>query len=127
MKEYLFYIKNNSDAKKELSPEEHLAFIQKCELYITDLMNQELLIAAQPLVREGVLLSKSNGPWELTPLRVDQECQVGYYHIRATSIDQAIAIAKKNPEFDYVPSASIEIHEIKTKETETNFVYPKGI
>jgi hypothetical protein len=33
-------------------------------------------------------------------------------------------IAKENPEFAYVPSATIEIRPIKTKEEETAFVYP---
>jgi len=50
--------------------------------------------------------------------------QVGYYHILAGDLDEAITIAKENPEFEYVPSASIEVRPIKTKEAETGFVYP---
>jgi hypothetical protein len=38
---------------------------------------------------------------------------------------QATEIAKQNPEFAFVSSATIEIRPIKTKEVETNFVYPK--
>jgi len=34
-------------------------------------------------------------------------------------------MAKENPEFEYVPSASIEIRPVKTKEDQTKFVYPK--
>ena len=52
------------------------------------------------------------------------ETQVGYYHIRANDIQEAIKIAKNNPEFEYVPSATIEVRPIKTKEVETGFVYP---
>jgi hypothetical protein len=52
---------------------------------------------------------------------------VGYYHIRAENIDEAVAIAKDNPEFAWVPSASIEIKQVKTKESATGFVYPTGI
>lgn len=125
MKEYLFYIKNESDAKKALSCEEHFAFIKKCEVYITNLKNKNQLIAAQPLIREGILLSKERSNWKIKHLDIDKETQVGYYHIYADSINEALEIAKQNPEFEYVPSASIEIHEIKTKETETNFIYPK--
>jgi hypothetical protein len=39
-------------------------------------------------------------------------------------MQEAINIAKENPEFEYVPSASIEVRPIKTKESETGFVYP---
>jgi hypothetical protein len=54
-----------------------------------------------------------------------QEVQVGYYHIRANDMDDAVAIAKNNPEFEYVPSASIEVTAVKVKEEATDFVYPK--
>lgn len=52
--------------------------------------------------------------------------QVGYYHIFANDIDEAIRMAKDNPEFEYVASASIEVRPVKTKEIETGFVYPKS-
>jgi len=50
----------------------------------------------------------------------------GYYHLQAADLDEAIAIAKRNPEFDYNPTASIEVRQIKKKEEATGFVYPKG-
>jgi len=49
---------------------------------------------------------------------------VAYFHILATNIDEAIQIAKDNPEFAYIPSATIEVRPIKTKEIETGFIYP---
>jgi len=39
-------------------------------------------------------------------------------------MNEAIEIAKENPEFEYVPSASIEVRPIKMKEEQANFVYP---
>gem|GEM_PF-2480677 len=50
--------------------------------------------------------------------------QVGYYHILANDLDDAIRIAMEYPEFEYVPSASIEVRPIKAREIETGFVYP---
>ncbi|HEY2720428.1 MAG TPA: hypothetical protein VGI82_01800 [Chitinophagaceae bacterium] len=44
----------------------------------------------------------------------------------ANDIDEAIAIVKKNPEFEYVPSASIEVKSIKMREEKTKFVYPNS-
>jgi hypothetical protein len=125
MKEYMFYIRNAGDAKAALSSEEHLAFIKKCEVYIGLLKAEGKLIAAQPMVREGFVISKSSGSWSEVAVDPGKEVQVGYYHIRANDMDDAIAIAKANPEFEYVPSASIEVRPIKTKEGKTNFVYPK--
>jgi len=35
-------------------------------------------------------------------------------------------MAKDNPEFEFVPSASIEVRPIKMKEEQINFVYPNS-
>ena len=124
MKEFMFYIRNEKDAKKSLTPDQHLAFIKKCESYIGILKSENKLIAAQPIVREGVVLKKSESGWTEKDIKTDTETQVGYYHILADDIDEAIKIAKNNPEFEYVPSATIEVRPVKTKESETGFVYP---
>jgi hypothetical protein len=124
-KEYMFYIRNAGDAKLALPAEEHLAFIKKCEVYIGKLKKEGRLIAAQPLVREGAIVTKSGKNWNLRPVDPEKEVQVGYYHIMANDLTEAIEMAKDNPEFEYVPSASIEIRPIKTKEEKTQFVYPK--
>lgn len=126
MKEFMFYIRNKKDAKNSLSPDEHLAFIKQCEVYIGALKSKNMLVAAQPLIREGVVISKVNDKWAERDISGDTEVQVGYYHILANDINEAINIAKDNPEFAYVPSASIEVRPIKTKEKETGFVYPKN-
>ena len=125
MKEFMFYIRNKKDAKESLTPEQHLVFIKKCEVYIGSLKSENKLISAQPLIREGIVIRKDNKEWLENNIVNDQEMQVGYYHIQANNLEEAIKIAKDNPEFEYVPSASIEIRPIKTKENETGFVYPK--
>jgi hypothetical protein len=125
-KEFMLYVRNAGDAKAALTPEQHLSFVKECEVYIGELKANGNLIAAQPIVREGITLSKMGNGWQSIPIDPQKEVQVGYYHISAANIDEAIAIAKQNPEFNYVPSASIEVRPIKTKEEKTNFVYPKG-
>jgi len=126
MKEFMFYIRNEKDAKNSLTAEQHLVFIKKCEIYIGILKSENKLIAAQPLIREGVVISKKDGNWTEKNIENDIEVQVGYYHILANDMEEAIKIAKDNPEFEYVPSASIEVRPVKTKESETGFVYPKA-
>ena len=124
MKEFMFYIRNEKDAKNSLTPEMHLAFVKKCEHYIGILKKEGRLIASQPIVREGVVLKKSKDGWIESDIATDPETQVGYYHILANDLNDAIRMAKDNPEFEYVPSASIEVRPIKTKENETGFMYP---
>ncbi|MFV8327358.1 hypothetical protein [Flavobacterium sp. ZS1P14] len=82
-------------------------------------------LAAQPLIHEGIIIKKSNNDWIEKDITTDEEIQVGYYHILANDIQEAIKIAKDNPEFKYVESATIEVRPIKTTESETGFVYPK--
>jgi len=124
MKEFMFYIRNEKDAKKSLTEEQHLAFIKQCESYIGILKSENKLIAAQPIVREGVVIKKSDTGWIEKDIANDKETQVGYYHILASDFEEAVKIAKDNPEFKYVASASIEVRPVKTKEVETGFVYP---
>jgi hypothetical protein len=123
--EFMLYIRNAGDAKASLSAEAHLNFIKQCEGYIGNLKSQGKLIAAQPLVREGCIISKLNDEWATAPIDPTKEVQVGYYHIIANNMEDAIEITKQNPEFAFVPSATIEIRPVKTKEAETNFIYPK--
>lgn len=126
MKEFMLYIRNAGDAKAALTHEQHDAFIQKCEVYIGRLKSANKLIAAQPLIREGFVVSKINNDWTAIAIDPSKEVQVGYYHIRANDLEEAIAMAKENPEFEFVPSASIEVRPVKMKEEKTGFLYPNG-
>src|ERR1051325_6437992 len=112
MKEFMFYIRNAGDAKQALTPDQHLAFIRKCEVYINLLKAEDKLIAAQPLVREGFLVAKDVNGWTINAVDPTKEVQVGYYHIRAKDTNDAIEIAKQNPEFEFVASASIEVRPV---------------
>lgn len=125
MKEYMLLIRNVGDAKAGLSPNEHYNFVKACESYISELKNKQQLIAAQPLAREGFVIGKSNADWKEVSINTQEEVQVGYYHILAKDMDEAVDIAKLNPEFEYVNTASIEVRPIKTMEQSTQFIYPK--
>ena len=108
-----------------LTPEKRLELVKKCEVYIGDLKKKGKLIAAQPLIREGKIISGTPTAWKENPIDEKKEIQVGYYHILADNIDDAIAIAKGNPEFEYTPTAKVEVRPIKAQEEKTGFVYPK--
>lgn len=122
--EFMLHIRNRGDAKASLSPDKHLMFVKACERYIQQLQSAGQLISAQPLLREGCIISKLDDGWAQHNVAPEEEIQVGYYHILANNLNEAIEIARRNPEFEYVPTASIEVRPIKMKEEETGFIYP---
>ena len=123
MKEYMFYIRNDGS---KLSSEDEKKFLKQCEIYIEELKKQGKLISAQPLGKEGKIISRVDNVWKEESYNESEDTDAGYYHIRAVDLDDAIVLAKQNPEFMYRSSAKIEIHSIKTEEKTTGYVYPKG-
>lgn len=124
MKEFMLLIRNQRDHQASWSPERQCEFVEQCTNYIADLTKQGKLISAQPLVREGSMVSGSKGAWDIGSYSESKEVIVGYYHVRAADIDEAISIAKRNPEFKYGPTARIEVRPIKMKEESTQYTYP---
>ncbi len=121
MKEFMLYIRNDGSV---LPSDKEQEFLKKCEVYIEDLKKQGKLIGAQPLGEEGRIISNKRGVWKEAPYNESKEINAGYYHIRAKDLEDAVAIAKRNPEFTYRPGAKIEIRSIKTDEESTGYVYP---
>lgn len=125
MKEYMLLIRNHVDHQAKWSPERHQQFVKKCMDYISELKKEGKLKSAQPLIREGRMISGSQGAWKDGPFNESKEVIVGYYHILAKDMDDAAAIAKRNPEFEYSTTARIEVRPIKMKEEGTGFIYPE--
>jgi hypothetical protein len=126
MKEFMLLIRNRIDSKKTFSPERDQAFLKACEVYIERLNKNGNLKKAQPMIREGKMVSNAGGVWQEGPFNESEEVIVGYYHILAKDLNDAIAIAKGNPEFEYTATARIEVRPLKTKEETTAYIYPKG-
>ncbi|MFZ1081858.1 MAG: YciI family protein [Candidatus Kryptoniota bacterium] len=125
MKEFMLLIRNEIDHQENWPPEQHRQFLKKCEEYIGSLTKEGKLKSAQPLVREGKIISSQKGMWDDKPFNESKEVIVGYYHVLAADMDEAITIAKRNPEFEYGTTARIEVRPIKMKEESTGFVYSK--
>ena len=124
MNEFMFLIRNRNDHRANLSPEQHQLFLKKCEAYITQLKEKGQLIAAQPIERQGKIIYKYGGEFKSMAFDELREIWVGYYHILANDLQEAIAIAKENPEFEFGANATIEVRPVKTREESTGFLYP---
>jgi len=124
MKQFMFFIRKQSDSELTLSPERHQQFLKGCETYIAKLKKEGKLISAQPIEREGNIISRKDNVWKDVSFSETKEVIGGYYHILAEDLSEAIALAKANPEFEYNPDTRIEVRPIKMKEDTTGFVYP---
>ena len=121
----MLLIRNEIDHQSQWPAERHQQFLQKCEKYIGALTAEGKLKSAQPMVREGTMISGSKGAWKEGPFNDTKEVIVRYYHILAADLAEAVAIAKGNPEFEFGATARVEVRPVKMKEKKTGFVYPK--
>ncbi len=124
MKEYMFRILNDAEHDLNWPAGKRSQFLKAIEDYIGRLKQSGNLIASQPMAREGIMLSGRQGSWTTEPLASTGNVQVGYYHVKANNLDEAVELAKQNPEFSFFGSASIEIREIRTEEEDSGFMYP---
>jgi hypothetical protein len=125
MKEFMLLIRNDGDGKAALSPEQQQQFLNACMVYIENLKKNGNLKSAQPLLREGKMISGATGAFKDGPYNESQETIVGYYLILAKDMNEAISLAKGNPEFAFVKGAKIEVRPVKMVEESTSYVYPK--
>ena len=126
MKEFMLLIRNEANSKTNFPEEDHRVFLKACEGYIEKLSRNGNMISAQPLVREGVMVSGIPTAFNEGDYTNSQEVIVGYYHILAKDLSDAVAIAKENPEFAYTTTARVEVRPIKMKEETTAYKYPGG-
>jgi hypothetical protein len=122
--EFMLLVRNRHDRFASFSSEKNDEFLDACKVYVEMLKKDGKLKAAQPLVREGRMISGSKGNWQDGPFAEGDEVIVGYYHVLATDLAEAIEIARGNPEFAYTSTARVEVRPIKTVEQSNQFVYP---
>ena len=112
MKEFMIFIKTKGDHLEGLSPEQQQAHVQKIGNYIGGLMESGKLKDAQPLEMEGAIIHGNKGVFKDGPFNESKEVIVGYFHILAENMEEAIEIAKANPMFEDA-EGTIEVREIK--------------
>jgi len=124
MKEFMFIIRNKITHQDSWSREYFDEFLASCQFYIEGIKKDGKLISAQPFLKEGRIISGTVDNFKESTFNETDEIQVGYYHIRAENLDEAVEIAKRNPEFSFSSTTRIEVRPIKTKEDSTAYNYP---
>jgi hypothetical protein len=124
MREFMFFIRKANNNSVTMPADKHQEFLKACETYIGELKQEGKLLSAQPIVWEGKIIAGKGDTWKEAPINESGETIGGYYHILAADLDEAIKIAKANPEFQYNEGTRIEVRPLKMKETTTGFVYP---
>ncbi|WP_074407628.1 MULTISPECIES: YciI family protein [Aquimarina] len=115
MQEFMIFIKTKGDHLEGLSPEQQQAHVQKIGLYIGGLMEAGKLKGAQPLEMKGAIIHGNKGVFKDGPFNESKEVIVGYFHIVAKNLEEAIEIAKANPMFEDA-EGTIEVRAIKQME-----------
>ena len=100
MNEFMLFIKATGNPIGNLPKEKQEAHIKKVGGYIQDLVTQGKMKNAQPLIPSGVMLSNVDGSFTDQPINEDKEMIVGFYHIQAENLNEAIKIGKSDPRFD---------------------------
>ena len=115
MKEFMLFVKTKGDHLEGLSPEQQQAHVQKIGHYIEGLMQAGKLKGAQPLDMDGAIIHGTKGGFKDGPFNESKEVIVGYFHILANNLQEAIEIAKANPIFEEV-EGTVEVRPIKEME-----------
>ena len=101
----MLLVKTEGDHLTDMSPEEQQKHVAKIGNYIGRLMQEGKLKGAQPLEMAGAIVQGNNGSFKDGPYSESKEVIVGYFHILAKDLDEAIEIAKANPVFEAGPQA----------------------
>ncbi len=99
--EYLLLFRGNA-WYNSLSPEELQKAMGDFKAWFDRLTEQGILKAAQPLVREGKIVSGKQGRVVADgPFVESKEAIGGYFLLAVNSLDEAVAVAKTCPSLEY--------------------------
>lgn len=111
MNEFMLFIKATGNPVGNLPKEKQDAHVQKVGGYIQNLVSQDKLKDAQPLVASGISISNASGDFVQKAINEEEEMIVGYYNIVAKDLAEATEIAKADPRFEDGPW-KMEIRQI---------------
>jgi hypothetical protein len=108
--EYLLLFRGDAWYNR-LSPEELQKAMSQFKAWFDRLTEEGKLKAAQPLVRDGKIVSgKQGGVVSDGPFAESKEAIGGYFLLAASSLEEAIAVAKSSPSLEY--GTQIEVRPV---------------
>ena len=108
--EYLLLFRSTAWYDK-LSPEQVDQAMERFKVWYDQLNEQGKLKAAQPLAREGAIVSRKSGKvLSDGPFAESKEAIGGYFLVQVDSLDEAIGIAKASPAVEY--GVEVEVRPI---------------
>ncbi len=123
MNEFIVLVRNDSEHQATWSTEQHRQFLADFEEYINNLSKDQKIKSSRQRARRGRIKSDTKGPLKQDSFDKTNELIVGYYHIFAEALNDAIMIAKGSPEFEYSANARIEVQPVKISEEITGYVF----
>jgi hypothetical protein len=109
-KEYLLLFRSTA-WYNELTPEQVEQAMAKFKVWYDELNEGGKLKAAQPLARQGAIVSgKSGKVLSDGPFAESKEAIGGYFLVQVENLEEAIAIAKASPAIEY--GAEVEVRPI---------------
>ncbi len=100
MNEYLLLIRSKGDPMAKMPKDKQKAHMKKVGDFKEAMHISEVMTAAQPLKPQGAIISKSDDKLSHIPIDKERELIVGYYIIKAATLDDAIKIGKSDPRFE---------------------------
>lgn len=109
--QYMFLVRGATCDAGSLSPEQMEAQMREVYAWIDGLTKKGVMTAAQPLTREGKVLSGKNGSVISDGIAAEsKEAVGGFFIVNASTMDEAVGIARRSPAFNH--GARLEVRRI---------------
>jgi len=119
MSNFLYLFRGGEASFEKLSQEEKQAHMQVWGTWMGKLQEKGKLLDGFPLVADGKVVRNKGELVTNGPFAEGAELVGGYLIISAKDIDEAVAISKECPIFDYEGS-NVEVREVLTMEDPYN-------
>jgi hypothetical protein len=109
--QYMFLVRGAACDAGSLSPEQMQTQMREVYAWIDGLTKKGVMTAAQPLTREGKILSGKNGGVISDGIAAEsKEAVGGFFIVNASTMDEAVSIARTSPAFNH--GARLEVRQI---------------
>jgi hypothetical protein len=109
--QYMFLVRGAACDAGSLSPEQMQTQMREVYAWIDGLTKKGVMTAAQPLTREGKILSGKGGSVISDRIAAEsKEAVGGFFIVNASTMDEAVNIARTSPAFNH--GARLEVRQI---------------